>query len=145
MTKTPTSIRLAKKGELAQLLKQTSFPDLGLGTRCDGVDTGLFFSNSKRDIAMAKAICQTCPVIEQCATWAIRHEDYGVFGGLSATERFVIRGSRPAIGTSDLESIRSELRFLWKASAKEIALRFGVDTRTVIRWRNILRPLKEVV
>ena len=39
-------------------------------------------------ITQAKQICRRCPVISQCATWALRtREPYGVWGGLSETER----------------------------------------------------------
>jgi hypothetical protein len=109
------------------------------------MDTELFFSESKTQIARAKAVCQGCPIMRECASWAIRHEEFGVFGGLSAKERHVIRGGQPVTDTSDIENIRADLQFIMLASAREIALRFGVDIRTVVRWRNILRPLKEVV
>lgn len=38
--------------------------------------------------AEAKAVCQRCPVIEQCRQHALQvHEPYGIWGGLSAEER----------------------------------------------------------
>ena len=44
-------------------------------------------------ITQAKQICQRCPVISQCAAWALRtREPYGVWGGLSETERADILG-----------------------------------------------------
>lgn len=37
---------------------------------------------------VAKAICMTCPVLQQCRNWAIANDiRYGVWGGLSAKER----------------------------------------------------------
>ena len=37
----------------------------------------------------AKAICSTCPVISDCLKAALaNHEPYGVWGGMSADERF---------------------------------------------------------
>ena len=44
--------------------------------------TGVFFSEELQDIAAAKAICATCPVIVECLEGAIaRHEPWGVWGG----------------------------------------------------------------
>lgn len=35
-----------------------------------------------------RAYCRTCPVAEQCLTYAIFHQiEYGVWGGLDATQR----------------------------------------------------------
>jgi WhiB family redox-sensing transcriptional regulator len=42
----------------------------------------LFFSEQIDDIARAKAICATCPLLEPCLAGAvIRHEPWGVWGG----------------------------------------------------------------
>ena len=42
----------------------------------------LFFSEELQDIAAAKRICATCPVIEQCLEGALaRKEPLGVWGG----------------------------------------------------------------
>lgn len=39
-------------------------------------------------VEKAKRICQACPVIWQCATWATeRQEPHGVWGGLSERDR----------------------------------------------------------
>ena len=89
-------------------------------------------------------MCQGCPVIKQCADWAIRYEEFGVFGGLSAKERNMIRGANGPLDPNAIELAKRDLKFILEASAREVALRFGVDTRTVVRWRNILRPVKEV-
>jgi WhiB family redox-sensing transcriptional regulator len=44
--------------------------------------TGVFFSEELQDIAAAKALCATCPVILDCLEGAIdRHEPWGVWGG----------------------------------------------------------------
>jgi WhiB family redox-sensing transcriptional regulator len=62
---------------------------------CRGADGALFFasdperraSRSRRE-ARAKAICQRCPVIEQCLAFALRVEEpCGIWGGLSEDER----------------------------------------------------------
>jgi WhiB family redox-sensing transcriptional regulator len=44
--------------------------------------SGVFFSEELQDIAAAKAICTTCPVMLDCLEGAIeRHEPWGVWGG----------------------------------------------------------------
>ncbi|HET6810639.1 MAG TPA: WhiB family transcriptional regulator [Acidimicrobiales bacterium] len=48
----------------------------------EGTLVDLFFSEQLDDIARAKAICQTCPVMEPCLQGAReRREPWGVWGG----------------------------------------------------------------
>ena len=62
---------------------------------CRGMDSAFFFhpegergpARANRE-ARAKQVCQSCPVIEQCRRHALAvHEPYGVWGGLSESER----------------------------------------------------------
>jgi WhiB family redox-sensing transcriptional regulator len=63
--------------------------------RCRDLDSALFFSpdgergpTRRRRERAAKAVCARCPVQAQCAAYAIaNHEPYGVWGGLTETER----------------------------------------------------------
>lgn len=48
------------------------------------------FTNATSEFA--KAICARCPVIMECARWAIRNESWGIWGGLTPAERVQIRG-----------------------------------------------------
>jgi WhiB family redox-sensing transcriptional regulator len=68
---------------------------------CRGEDTDLFFhpegergpSRLARELA-AKAVCFRCPVISQCAAHALTcREPYGVWGGVSESERECIQAS----------------------------------------------------
>lgn len=65
-----------------------------------GVDEGalahLFFSEELRDIATAKRICATCPVLERCLEGALaRKEPLGVWGGqLFANGRILVAKRR---------------------------------------------------
>lgn len=44
-------------------------------------------SRSRR-VASARAVCTTCPVLEQCRSWAHAvQEPYGIWGGESEDER----------------------------------------------------------
>ena len=68
---------------------------------CRGMDSGFFFHpENERGPARtlretrAKEVCRRCPVIEQCRRHALAAEEpYGVWGGLSESERDeIIRG-----------------------------------------------------
>lgn len=68
---------------LAETLDDIS-PAVRAGAACRdlGVPTGVFFSEELQDIAAAKRICATCPVMVECLEGAIaRHEPWGVWGG----------------------------------------------------------------
>jgi WhiB family redox-sensing transcriptional regulator len=65
---------------------------------CRGMDSAFFFhpegergpARANRE-AQAKKICSNCPVLEQCRRHALSvHEPYGVWGGLSESERDTI-------------------------------------------------------
>jgi WhiB family redox-sensing transcriptional regulator len=62
---------------------------------CRGMDSAYFFhpegergpARASRE-ARAKAVCQRCPVIEECRRHALAvQEPYGIWGGLSEAER----------------------------------------------------------
>lgn len=55
---------------------------------CQGHDPELWFPHESETGQPAKQICGTCPVREQCLTWAIDHkQDYGIWGGLNHNQR----------------------------------------------------------
>lgn len=69
---------------------------------CRDADPSIFFhpegerggTRRRRDEA-AKAICATCPVLQQCREHALAvQEPYGVWGGLTEDERLVILQER---------------------------------------------------
>jgi WhiB family redox-sensing transcriptional regulator len=44
----------------------------------------------KQATKTAKALCKTCPVVSECLTFALEsNERFGVWGGLSASERSI--------------------------------------------------------
>ncbi len=46
-------------------------------------------------IAEAKAVCERCPVISECLTWALETgQDAGVWGGMSEDERRSLKRRR---------------------------------------------------
>ena len=63
-------------------------------------DPELFFpldtGPAARQVAAAKAICARCPVLAECRSWAISHEAYGIWGGLTEHQRARLRHGVPA-------------------------------------------------
>jgi hypothetical protein len=57
----------------------------------------LYYPDSEHGLAahhvqLAKRACKTCPLLNMCATYAIKYkEEYGVWGGMSPGERKQIR------------------------------------------------------
>lgn len=71
---------------------------------CMGLDPSVFFSpeaerGAKRERRehTAKQVCAQCPVIEQCREHALKvQEPYGVWGGLSESDRAALASHRQA-------------------------------------------------
>jgi WhiB family redox-sensing transcriptional regulator len=67
------------------------------GTCASSNDPDLWMAPSaqKKMIQKAKEACRECPVISECAKWALdTHQEYGVWGGLSEIDRQDIWGKR---------------------------------------------------
>ena len=64
---------------------------------CRGKDPELFFpvgntGAALKQIEEAKAVCRTCPVIDQCLKWALdTNQDSGIWGGLTEDERRALK------------------------------------------------------
>jgi WhiB family redox-sensing transcriptional regulator len=57
---------------------------------CTEEDTDLFFPEGKDiqgKIALAKAICASCPIAVQCLNMALAEDAEGVWGGTTTDER----------------------------------------------------------
>jgi predicted RecB family nuclease len=143
LTKRPEIIDLALAGQLGVLLQASTTPDFSK-SRCAGMPVNLFFNESKTAVAKAKEICSTCPIMNQCAEWAASNAEDGIFGGLTAKERKVKFAGKDIQTTTSRHDLAKQLDFVMTASAREVALRYAVEMRTVVRWRNVLRPMKEV-
>ncbi len=67
---------------------------------CRDVDTDFFFPNGETGEALAqaeaaKAVCATCEVRPECLDFAMgTNQPYGIFGGLSETDRKSLRRHR---------------------------------------------------
>lgn len=54
---------------------------------CRGMDPTLFFPSIGENAEPAKAVCRRCPLLEPCRAHGLRHERFGVWGGLSEKDR----------------------------------------------------------
>jgi hypothetical protein len=61
------------------------------------MDSSVFLSGVTSRVLIAKAICNSCPVIQECLAFALENEDYEphVYGGMTGEER-----KRVALATS---------------------------------------------
>jgi hypothetical protein len=50
-------------------------------------DWGYYVSTAPKQHAQLRRICLTCPALETCKEYAITHELYGFWGGMTAIER----------------------------------------------------------
>ena len=97
---------------------------------CRDLDTELFFhpegergSTRRRRAANAKAICATCPVIEQCRSYALAaQEPYGIWGGMTEEER------------------REEIRSSGRGRRVSLSLKRSAGAAPPPRCRTILVP-----
>lgn len=54
---------------------------------CNGAATALFFPENAADTEAAKAICETCPVKNECLDHALANNEPGIWGGTTGKER----------------------------------------------------------
>ena len=143
MTKRPEIVKFASKNNLALLNDFVNLPKITGDEACLETEPELFFSDFALDIALAKDICAECPMIAACRAYAIKHENNGVWGGLSAKERFIMRGNKEAVETHEIAELIREKDFILFKSADLVAETYEVDTRTVARWRNTIRDAQK--
>jgi WhiB family redox-sensing transcriptional regulator len=78
------------------------FPDFPDAACADpDVDPEVFFPKAgggwDADVAYAVGICRGCPEQLACLTWAIEHQERGVWGGTSGPDRKSMKAGRPAL------------------------------------------------
>jgi hypothetical protein len=139
MTKRPRIVGFASKNSLEVLSDLVNLPKVTGQEACLETEPDLFFSDFALDIALAKDICAECPLFEACRAYALKHENAGVWGGLSANERFILRGNKEALETHEIADLIREKDFILLKSADLVAETYEVDSRTVARWRRSIR------
>lgn len=117
---------------------------------CRDEEPELFFpvGTALRQTEEAKAVCGRCPVRQECLTWALDHQDFGIAGGLTEDERNklkVKRGlARPAVhrpaGVNQRErAVAGRKALRAGATPAEVADEFGVHLLTAERWAQRVR------
>jgi len=72
---------------IIDLINETWYKD-GL---CLSQEQDIFFPERGASTRKAKAICRTCPVIEDCLDFFVRHEqEYGIWGGVLQNSRRIL-------------------------------------------------------
>ena len=68
---------------------------------CTNQDTELFFTPDSNapgaqveNLETIRKICAGCPVLNECFEHSVKHEQFGVWAGLTASERARIRKQR---------------------------------------------------
>jgi Transcription factor WhiB len=140
MTKRPEVVNLALKGKMHLLEDIAAYPNFGSEAICTQADPELFFSEVAEDVLKAKSLCATCPLVAACLDWAIRNEDFGVFGASTPEERAALKRGREVLPTSTIQAWRAEKASILDSSLKDASQEFGVNERTVLRWRQALEP-----
>ena len=105
-TLSPGGARWPDPRDLGAAARETADTAWMAHAACKGHDLSLFYHpDTPGDLtaalreAKAKAVCHTCPVINDCLSYAeATHELYGVWGGLSERERQQRRLARAACG-----------------------------------------------
>lgn len=66
----------------------------------DSVYTDIFYNVEEERSIVAyeyinalRSICLACPIWKACLTYAMEHEDYGVWGGMTSVERYSFHNS----------------------------------------------------
>lgn len=61
---------------------------------CRNTDTEAFYPSNGLPVKAVVRICQACPILDQCAEYAIEHEPYGYWAGMAEITRYELRKKR---------------------------------------------------
>lgn len=81
----------------------TALPTNEGKTPCATADPELFdpLESQTDKVRAAKSLCFRCPLRVECREWALEHDEVGIWGGMTETERREVRerGLRHELGT----------------------------------------------
>jgi len=106
--------------------------------RCVDQDPILWDGDDEGESFQALRICADCPVMQSCLEWAVRHEEYGIFGGQTAAARTRLRRKQGIKLESPELANRDDEKFddiNGPMTLKELAAKWNVSKRTASRWR----------
>jgi WhiB family redox-sensing transcriptional regulator len=132
------------------ILELLELPGFFRKAKCIGQDPSIFDGETLKDILQAKKICNECPIRPACARWAIRTQDFGVWGSLTPGERRRKAKGKKVIDITELHLLETDLEKLVSNSPiEQLAVEFKVTTRTIHRWRKKVlatnKPTKKVL
>ena len=58
---------------------------------CKGFATNLFYPEGPDTNLEVLALCENCPVMDQCRDYGVIYEEWGIWGGLTASQRRRVR------------------------------------------------------
>lgn len=83
---------------------------------CKGMDTNLFYMHEDELLSVCinlielRKICFSCPLMKECLEYGFKHEKYGTFGGITETERDLIR--KRSWNNTKMEKLLKDLSIL---------------------------------
>lgn len=71
-------------------------PEIFKNAKCRGLDTELFYPPKDRftldeERYISERLCGGCPVKDACLEWGLVHERFGIWGGMTAWRRQLMR------------------------------------------------------
>ena len=139
MTKQPTLISWARKGDLSILDLIVSLPEFFREADCSADTADLFFAEDLGSIAKAKQVCASCPILSQCASWALQNEVDGIYGGMTTGEREALQKHRKMVSLEAVREMQEQRSIIMLEPLRVVADKFDIDERTVSRWRNLIK------
>lgn len=72
---------------------------------CRGARNDLFFpADGAVPSPVALGMCGRCPIKDECLDWALSHEEFGIWGGLTEAQRRAINARRHRVRCPDCRS-----------------------------------------
>lgn len=110
---------------------------------CATTDPDLFFPDIRDPARLAKRICNSCPVKQECLDYAIQAgEEFGVWGGTTEIERrhMMTLRLRNTGGKPQIDRVKFWQLHDAGLTALEIAAELGCHADSVSRMRQERRP-----
>lgn len=128
---------LANQDSLQESLR---LPDNFENGICKGADPSLFDGETLMAVIEAKRICGACPIQNYCLQWALKHEEAGVWGGTTPSERRALSLGSAQTDLVALQDLQTKVAMLQStAPVSRLAIEFAVTPRTILRWRNQIK------
>lgn len=107
---------------------------------CQQTSPSVMDGETFEDILQARKVCSSCSVIKECLAWAVWFEPCGVWGGLTPGERKPLRNGEALIDLQEMARIAEFRDNLFSGKTVfALALEYGVEERTIYRWRAEVR------